>query len=153
MPDRKSDGRRNNGGRREGAGRPPGPGISRSSAPATQAMLLREGQFPDQYCPEGLPPPRIASSAGKQLEYMAGSDTKGHPAGTKTGDLLHVFSNISIDPAGNVWAADNWNDLHVATGLNHDPLKSTWGGGDGVTVLYGAAPPVKPPRMGPVRTY
>ena len=92
---------------------------------------------------------------------MAGSDTKGHPAGTKTGDLLHVFGNgtlqtltdISIDPAGNVWAADNWNDLHVATGLNHDPVKSTWAGGDGVTVLYGAARPVKPPRMGPVRTY
>ena len=103
----------------------------------------------------------VASSAGKQLVYMAGSDTKGHPAGTKTGDLLHVFGNgtlqtltdISIDPAGNVWAADNWNDLHVATGLNHDPVKSTWAGGDGVTVLYGAARPVKPPRMGPVRTY
>ena len=103
----------------------------------------------------------VASSAGKQLVYMAGSDTKGHPAGTKTGDLLHVFSNgtlqtltdISIDPAGNVWAADNWNDLHVATGLNHDPVKSTWAGGDGVTVLYGAARPVKPPRMGPVQTY
>ena len=27
MPDRKSDGRRNNGGRREGAGRPPGPAV------------------------------------------------------------------------------------------------------------------------------
>jgi hypothetical protein len=103
----------------------------------------------------------VASSAGKQLVYMAGRDTKGHPASTKTGDLLHVFSNgtlqtltdISIDPAGNVWAADNWNNLHVATGLNHDQVTSTLGGGDGVTVLYGAAPPVKPPRMGPVRTF
>jgi hypothetical protein len=103
----------------------------------------------------------VASALNKQLVYMAGNDTKGHPAGTKTGDPLHVFSSgllqyltdISIDPAGNVWAADNWEDFHVATGLDHDPAKSTWGGGDGVVVLYGAAPPVKPPRMGPVRTY
>jgi streptogramin lyase len=103
----------------------------------------------------------VASSYGRQLMYMAGSDTEGHPAGTKTGDLLHTFSSgllqtltdISIDPAGNVWAADNWSDIRVATGLNHDPVKSTWGGGDGVTVLYGAARPVKPPRMGPARAF
>ena len=103
----------------------------------------------------------VASSPAKQLVYMAGSDTKGHPAGTKPGDILHVFSNgtlqiltdVSIDPAGNVWAADNWDDASIATGLSHDPVKSTLGGGNGVTVLYGAAPPVKPPRMGPVKRY
>ena len=103
----------------------------------------------------------VASSPVKQLVYMAGSDTKGHPAGTKPGDILHVFSNgtlqiltdISIDPAGNVWAADNWDDASIATGLNHDPSRLTLGGGNGVTVLYGAAPPVKPPRMGPVKRY
>ena len=48
---------------------------------------------------------------------MAGVDTKGHPAGTKTGDVLHVFrsgsiqllTDVAIDPAGDVWAANNWN--------------------------------------------
>ena len=30
---------------------------------------------------------------------------------------------------------------------------STWGGGSGFTVIYGAAAPVKPPRMGKVQTY
>jgi hypothetical protein len=38
---------------------------------------------------------------------MAGQDTKGHPAGTKAGDVLHVFqsgsiqmiTDVSIDPA------------------------------------------------------
>ncbi len=53
---------------------------------------------------------------------MAGVDTKGHPAGTKTGDVIHVFkggsiqmlTDVSIDPAGNVWAANNWNNLEAA---------------------------------------
>ena len=48
---------------------------------------------------------------------MAGVETKGHPAGTKTGDVLHVFrsgsiqllTDMSIDAAGDVWAANNWN--------------------------------------------
>ena len=44
---------------------------------------------------------------------MAGVDTKGHPAGTKTGDVrsgsIQLFTDTSIDPAGNIWAANNWN--------------------------------------------
>ncbi len=64
---------------------------------------------------------------------MAGTDTKGHPAGTKTGDVIHIFqsgsiqmlTDVNIDPAGNVWAANNWNDARsgdvrrsVSTHLN-----------------------------------
>ena len=70
---------------------------------------------------------------------MAGDNTKGHPAGTETGDAIHVFkggsiqmlTDVSIDPAGNVWAANNWNDLNGAAAP--DPLRptSTWGGGFG----------------------
>ncbi len=57
------------------------------------------------------------------------------------------------DPAGNVWAANNWNDLNAAAAP--DPLRatSTWGGGSGFTVIYGVAAPVKPPRMGKVQPY
>ena len=48
---------------------------------------------------------------------MAWVEPKGHPADTKTGDVIHVFRggsiqmlpDVSIDPAGNVWAANNWN--------------------------------------------
>jgi len=47
------------------------------------------------------------------------------PAGTKTGDLLHSFNSgafenftdVTIDAAGNVWCANNWYDIPVATGL------------------------------------
>ncbi len=92
---------------------------------------------------------------------MAGVDTKGHPAGTKTGDVLHVFrsgsiqllTDVSIDPAGNVWAANNWNLPSAAMAHTADPRFSTWGGGSGLTVIYGAAAPVKPPRIGLVKRY
>jgi hypothetical protein len=91
--------------------------------------------------------------------FMAGADPKGHPAGTKAGDVLHVFrsgsiqllTDVNIDPAGNVWAANNWNDPRAAAGPNPPSRISTWGGGSGLTVIYGVASPVQPPRMGKVR--
>jgi hypothetical protein len=95
------------------------------------------------------------------VALMAGDGTKGHPAGTKTGDVIHVFTggsiqmltDVAIDPAGNVWAANNWNVPEAAAAENPSYPTSTWGGGSGFTVIYGVAAPVKPPRMGLVRTY
>jgi len=103
----------------------------------------------------------VGNFKGRSVVLMAGADAKGHPAGTKTGDVIHVFTggsiqmltDVSIDPAGNVWAANNWN---VPDGAAGDPPAfptSTWGGGSGFTVIYGVAAPVKPPHMGKVRTY
>jgi hypothetical protein len=91
--------------------------------------------------------------------YMAGADAVGHPAGTKAGDVIHVFkcgsiqllTDVAIDPAGNVWAANNWNDPRAAVEPNPPSRISTWGGGSGLTVIYGVASPVQPPRMGKVR--
>ena len=92
---------------------------------------------------------------------MAGVDTKGHPAGTKAGDVIHVFrggsiqmlTDVSIDPAGNVWAANNWKIPRWRCPTTPIPRFSTWGGGSGLTVIYGVAAPVKPPRMGLVKRY
>ena len=99
------------------------------------------------------------SPRGRSVVLMAGVDTKGHPAGTKAGDVIHVFksgsiqmlTDVSIDPAGNVWAANNWNVPEAAVAENPAYPTSTWGGGSGFTVIYGVAAPVKAPRMGPVR--
>ena len=64
-----------------------------------------------------------------------------------------MITDVSIDPAGNVWAANNWNVVNAT--MSDDPIRptSTWGGGSGLTIIYGVAAPVKPPRMGKVRTY
>src|SRR5262249_27244610 len=95
---------------------------------------------------------------------MSGSATawaepKGHPKGTKTGDLIYNFQLPtiqiptvgSVDPAGNVWVANIWNDFDVASGIAPSARKSTWGGGSGFTIIYGVAAPVKTPLMGQVR--
>jgi len=104
----------------------------------------------------------VGTMLGRSVVLMAGDGTKGHPSGTKTGDVIHVFRNgsiqaitdVAIDPAGNVWAANNWNSVPAAmANENPDRPTSTWGGGSGFTVIYGVAAPVMPPRMGQVRAY
>ena len=101
----------------------------------------------------------VGSFRGRGVVLMAGVEPKGHPADTKTGDVIHVFrggsiqmlTDVSIDPAGNVWAANNWNVPEAAVAKNPAYPTSTWGGGSGFTVIYGVAAPVKPPRMGQVQ--
>jgi hypothetical protein len=101
----------------------------------------------------------VGNMWGRSAALLAGDNTKGHPAGTKTGDVIHIFqsgsiqmvTDVSIDPAGNVWVANNWNSLEAAAGADPSRPTSTWGGGSGITVIYGVAAPVKPPRIGKVR--
>jgi hypothetical protein len=90
---------------------------------------------------------------------MAGAVPHGHPGGTRPGDVIHVFrggsiemlTDVSIDPAGNVWAANNWNVPRAVVEPDPPSRISTWGGGSGLTVIYGVASPVQQPRMGKVR--
>jgi hypothetical protein len=95
---------------------------------------------------------------GRGVGLMAGADPKDHP-GVKPGDLIHMFesgsiqmiTDVGIDPAGNVWAANNWNDLNAVVAKDPaDPI-STKGGGQGVVVIYGVAAPVKTPLLGQPR--
>ena len=67
---------------------------------------------------------------GRSATLLAGDNTAGHPPGTKAGDILHIFqsgsiqmvTDVSIDPAGNVWVANNWNNLDAAA--SPDPYTS-----------------------------
>jgi len=101
----------------------------------------------------------VASGLGRGIVMLAGTGGKGHPAGTKPGDLIHFFQGGtiqiptigSIDPAGNLWVANNWNSVEAATAANPSGPTSTWGGGAGFTVVYGVAAPVKTPLLGQVR--
>jgi len=94
----------------------------------------------------------VGNMWGRSAALLAGDNTAGHPPGTKAGDVIHIFQSGSIqmvDPAGNVWAANNWNNVEAAAGPNPAGPTSTWGGGSGFTVIYGVAAPVKPPsRIG-----
>ncbi|MDF1586804.1 hypothetical protein [Marinimicrococcus flavescens] len=98
---------------------------------------------------------------GRGVVLMAGAEPKGHPKATKTGDAIHLFRNgsiqmvtdVAIDPAGNVWVANNWNDIAAAGDADPARPSSTWGGGSGIVAIYGVAAPVKPPLMGMVRGF
>ena len=55
----------------------------------------------------------------------------------EAGDAIHVFqsgsiqmiTDVGIDPAGNVWAANNWNDLELWS--PNDPARPTRPGAEG----------------------
>lgn len=87
---------------------------------------------------------------------MAGAEPRGTSREASTGDVIHVFqsgaiqmiTDVVIDPAGNAWAANNWNDLDVLDTADPDRIRSTQGGGDGLVVIYGVAAPVKTPTIG-----
>ena len=101
------------------------------------------------------------SLRNRAVVLMARAKPKGRAAGAKPGDVIHQFksgsiqmlTDVAIDPAGNVWAANNWNSPEAAALPNPPTAISTWGGGLGLTVIYGVAAPVKPPRIGKVQAY
>jgi streptogramin lyase len=103
----------------------------------------------------------VGTTNGRSAVLLAGDNTKAHPASVKPGDLIHAFTggsiqivtDVAIDPAGNAWVANNWNSPEAATAENPPYPISTWGGGTGLTVIYGVAGPVKPPRIGDVQRY
>jgi hypothetical protein len=73
--------------------------------------------------------------------------------------VIHTYVNgntqsvtdVAIDPAGNVWYANNWNVLEAVAISDPPRRNSTKAGGDGVVVFYGLAAPVRTPLIGPVR--
>ncbi|GAA5508663.1 hypothetical protein [Novipirellula caenicola] len=101
----------------------------------------------------------IGNFWGRGVVLMAGDETKGHRDGTKTGDAIHVFqsgsiqmvTDVAIDPAGNAWVANNWNNVAAAGEADPARQTSTWGGGDGIVCIYGVAAPAKTPVMGQAR--
>ena len=97
----------------------------------------------------------VGNFLGASVLYFCGA-TGNCPDGYETGDLIHNFesgiiqslTDASVDAAGNVWAANNWNVLDAVVARNPTRKDSTRGGGSGLTVIYGLAAPVKWPREG-----
>jgi hypothetical protein len=72
------------------------------------------------------------------------------PPGGYTGGGLQMLTDIAVDPAGNVWAMNNWQDIDSCIGKPSEAL-STRCGGQGVVIFYGMAKPVHAPQIGPAR--
>jgi hypothetical protein len=57
--------------------------------------------------------------------------------------------DIALDPAGNVWVGNNWQLIDECFATPPNEELSTLCGGQGVTVFYGMAKPVRVPQIGP----
>jgi len=95
------------------------------------------------------------------IVQLCGARTENCPPGFKTGDQisppggyvgggLQLQTDIAVDPAGNVWAMNNWQDVDTCYGTPPEAL-STRCGGQGVVIFFGMAKPVRAPQIGPAR--
>jgi streptogramin lyase len=103
----------------------------------------------------------ISTLIGTNLVELCGIRTETCPPGMKTGDPISPpsgyvgggmqwLTDVGVDPAGNVWVADNWQDPDSCFGLQPEAA-STRCGGNGLTIFYGMAKPVRAPQIGPAR--
>ena len=74
------------------------------------------------------------------------------PPGGYVGGGLEMQTDLGIDPAGNVWVMNNWQDIDSCIGTPKEAL-STRCGGQGVVIFYGMAKPVRAPQIGPAKPY
>nr|WP_294556244.1 hypothetical protein [uncultured Rhodopila sp.] len=97
------------------------------------------------------------------ITELCGARTETCPAGMKTGDAIsppggykgggmQMLVDVSIDPAGNAWVSNNWQDPMSCYG-KPDESVSTRCGGQGMTVFYGMAKPVRAPQIGPAQPF
>jgi hypothetical protein len=102
-----------------------------------------------------------SSSAG--IAQLCGFRTETFPPGLKTGDAisppggyvgggLQMQIDLGVDPAGDVWVTNNYQDYEADLGRVAEPL-STLGAGQGLVVFYGIAKAVRTPLIGPPRAY
>jgi hypothetical protein len=107
----------------------------------------------------------ISNFAGSQspIVQLCGVRTENCPPGFKTGDQisppggyvgggLQMQTDLAVGPAGDVWVMNNWQDIDSCFDIPPEPL-STRCGGQGVTIFFGMAKPVRAPQIGPARPY
>lgn len=100
----------------------------------------------------------VASSTSHSVTQLCGFRTETCPPGLTTGDPitpsegyvggLQIVAPIGVDPAGNVWVGNGWDNTDI--GFSEDPEEalSTRFPASTIVVFYGAAKPVKTPVMG-----
>jgi hypothetical protein len=141
-------------------------------------LLRPDGsQFPGSpFTGGGLPAPFAAVVDGNDnvwvsnlamsespIAHLCGARTENCPPGLRTGDQisppggyvgggLQRLTDLAINPAGDVWVMNNWNVTDSCfLNTSKSEALSTRCGGNGVTVFYGMAKPVRAPQIGPAR--
>ncbi len=100
-----------------------------------------------------MPSSPIVQLCGVRTENCPPGMTTGDqisPPGGYVGGGLQMQVDIDVDPAGNVWVTNNWQDIDSCIGTPAEAF-STRCGGQGVVIFYGMAKPVRAPQIGPVR--
>jgi len=147
-----------------------------TTAAGSVTLLRPDGtQYPGSpFTGSGLPGPWAVAVDGNDnvwisnfampnspIMQLCGVRTETCPPGMKTGDQisppggyvgggLQMLTDIAVDPAGNVWAMNNWQDIGSCIGKPPEAI-STRCGGQGVVVFYGMAKPVRAPQIGPAK--
>ncbi len=101
----------------------------------------------------------VANAMGRSVTQLCGARPENCPAGTKTGDPisppggyiggLQIITDVAIDPAGNVWVANNWDMPEQGFKEVPEPALASRFGGNGTVVFFGLAKPVRTPLIGP----
>jgi len=97
------------------------------------------------------------------ITELCGARTENCPPGFKTGDPisppggyvgggLEMQTDLAIGPAGDVWVMGNWQDIDSCFPDAGEAV-STRCGGNGVTVFFGMAKPVRAPQIGPAKPF
>jgi len=105
----------------------------------------------------------VANSTGRAIAQLCGVRLEACPPGLKTGDPispkggyiggLQIITDVAVDPAGNVWVANNWNRPEEGFKQVPDEALATRFGGNGTVVFFGLAKPVRTPLIGPVQAH
>jgi DNA-binding beta-propeller fold protein YncE len=101
----------------------------------------------------------VANAIGRSVTQLCGARPANCPPGMKTGDPisppgsyiggLQIITDVAIDPAGNVWVANNWDRPDEGFKKTPEPALATRFGGNGTVVFFGLAKPVRTPLIGP----
>jgi len=116
----------------------------------------------------------VANFGSKRLSHFCGLNTAACPPGLSTGEPIspditgYAFdglvrnTGVAIDQAGNVWVANNFDDVGVCLEGSavtpegelttvQEERQQTHCGGNGAVVVFGVAKPVAAPLIGPPR--
>jgi hypothetical protein len=101
----------------------------------------------------------VASSTSHSVTQLCGVRTETCPPGLKTGDPitpsegyiggLQIVAPIALDPAGNAWVGNGWNDTEAGFRKVPPEAQSTQFPAHTIVVFFGVAKPVRTPLIGP----